>query len=82
MTFCAILRQDMLGWTRSTKTAPGAAACNLTHKHKSIQDPNQVLWPSLVPSSPKALFAFPIDKNESKGPLRKASTPLSHYKTE
>ena len=58
------------------------AACNLTHKHKSIQHPNQVPWPSLVPSSPKARFAFSIDKKESKGPLRKVSAPLSRYKTE
>jgi hypothetical protein len=32
--------------------------------------------------SPKARSAFSIDKKESKGPLRKASTPLRHYKTE
>jgi hypothetical protein len=61
---------------------PESAACNPSHKHKSIQDPNQVPWPSLVPSSPKAQFAFSIDKKESKGPLRKASAPLSRYKAE
>jgi hypothetical protein len=43
---------------------------------------DQVPWSSLVPSSPKAQFAFSIDKKESKGALRKVSAPLSRYKTE
>jgi hypothetical protein len=60
-------------------------ARNLARKHNSIQDQNQApssLAPSLEPFSSKVRSALSIDKKESIGPQRKASTPLSHYKTE
>ena len=46
---------------------PESAACNLTHKIESTQIPNQVPWPSLVPSSPKALSGVRLQRWRTVG---------------
>jgi len=50
---------------------PEPAACNPSHKHKSIQDQNQAPWPSLVPSSPKGQYDILIGRKGTEGPPKK-----------
>jgi hypothetical protein len=61
-------------WLCDLLFSPGAAPCP---RRDGVGVVNLEL-----PSSPKARFAFSIDKKESKGPLRKVSAPLSSYKAE
>ena len=53
-----------------------SVACKPILKKKSTQGLNQALWPSLVPSSPRALSGGWIGKREINRLLKKAAKSL------